>query len=341
VLFGADLARAQAARAGQVIAVEGYTDVLALHQNGMRQSVGIMGTSLTEEQVGELVRMAPTVLLALDSDSAGQEAMLRAAKVAVGRKLELRVVTLPSGRDPADFLAAPGGGAELARLVDGSVPFVRFRVERALDRGDLRGPEGKDAVLTELRPVFAELPPSVLREDLMALVADRMGLDATLVGQLLGRTGAATRQGERAAVPVLVSANPGEQQERTFLALCIARPDLAPAVLTSMDLESMIVGEHARRLAVHLRDAPGTPPPDDLVDLHRELTVRAGGMVSGDAAFEMERLRLEIAHVDRETLRARRERTANVTPLRLRREELRRAYEAASERDLEASRQNA
>ncbi len=59
-----------------MILCEGYTDVIALHQAGMRNAVGLMGTALTEEQVGELARMAQTVLLALDADSAGQEAML-------------------------------------------------------------------------------------------------------------------------------------------------------------------------------------------------------------------------------------------------------------------------
>ena len=77
-LYGADLARAHAARAGEVILCEGYTDAIALHQAGMRNAVGLMGTALTAEQVGELARMAQTVLLALDADSAGQEAMLRA-----------------------------------------------------------------------------------------------------------------------------------------------------------------------------------------------------------------------------------------------------------------------
>ncbi len=81
-LYGADLARAHAAKAGEVIVCEGYTDVIALHQAGMRNAVGLMGTALTGEQVGELARMAQTVLLALDADSAGQEAMLQAFELA-------------------------------------------------------------------------------------------------------------------------------------------------------------------------------------------------------------------------------------------------------------------
>ncbi|HEV2787476.1 MAG TPA: DNA primase, partial [Solirubrobacteraceae bacterium] len=163
-LFAADLARAPAAKAGSVVVAEGYTDVIAMHQVGVRNSVCIMGTSLTEEQVAEL---------ALDSDSAGQEAMLRAAKVAAGRKLELRVVPLPRGEDPAELVQREGG-AEIERRIAESVPFVRFRVLRALEAGDLTDAEGKDRVLAELRPVFATLSPSVEREDLLRIVATRL-----------------------------------------------------------------------------------------------------------------------------------------------------------------------
>ena len=119
-----------------MIVAEGYTDVIAMHQAGLRNTVGLMGTALTEEQVGELSRLAPRVQLALDADGAGQEAMLRAARVAAGRRLELRVVPLPAGTDPADLVAAEGARA-MQRLVDASVPFVRFRVERELSTGDL------------------------------------------------------------------------------------------------------------------------------------------------------------------------------------------------------------
>src|SRR5260370_31610189 len=80
VLFGIDLARSAAAKAGRAILAEGYTDVLAMHQAGLRNCVGIMGTSLTEEQVGELervVRASGVLELCLDADRAGQEAILR------------------------------------------------------------------------------------------------------------------------------------------------------------------------------------------------------------------------------------------------------------------------
>ncbi len=140
-LYGADLARAHAARAGSVILCEGYTDVIAMHQAGMPNTVGLMGTALTPEQVGELARMATTVLLALDADTAGQEAMLRASQLAARRRLELRVVSLPGGMDPAELVQREGPEG-IAAAVAKSVPFVRFRVERVLTAGDHFEPRG-------------------------------------------------------------------------------------------------------------------------------------------------------------------------------------------------------
>jgi DNA primase len=187
-LYGADLARSHAAKAGRVILCEGYTDVIALHQAGMRNAVGLMGTALTPDQVGELARMAQTVLLALDADTAGQEAMLRASALAAQRKLELRVVSLPAGADPAELIQRDGPEA-IAAAVERSVPFVRFRVERVLAAGDQGSPEGRDRILEELRPVFATLPPSAMRLELTQMVSGRLALPESLAEQLLAEGG--------------------------------------------------------------------------------------------------------------------------------------------------------
>src|SRR6478735_4558830 len=200
MVFGADIARVAAAKASEVVVAEGYTDVIAMHQAGLRNTVGLMGTAMTDDQVSELARLAPTVLLALDADSAGQEAMLRAARVAAGRKLALRVVPLPPGSDPADLAQAEGPEA-VKRLVGESVPFVRFRVERELAKGDLSDAEGKDAVIAALGPVFATIPPSAMREELVALVADRTDLAPTLVASWLAREAAAAPLPRAAATP--------------------------------------------------------------------------------------------------------------------------------------------
>ena len=189
-LFGAHLAGPHAARAGQVILCEGYTDTIALHQAGMRNAVGLMGTALTDEQVAELARMANTVLLALDADSAGQEAMLRSARLAARKRLELRVVELPDGADPAELIQREGPEA-MEAAVENAVAFVRFRVERVLagrrplDRGGAR-PDAR-----QLRPLFAELPESAMRMELTTLVANRLALKDRLAERALSSTAGA------------------------------------------------------------------------------------------------------------------------------------------------------
>ncbi len=314
-LFAADLARAPAAKAGSVVVAEGYTDVIAMHQVGVRNSVCIMGTSLTEEQVAELARLAPVVQLALDSDSAGQEAMLRAAKVAAGRRLELRVVPLPAGEDPAE-LVQRAGGEEIERRIAQSVPFVRFRVLRALDAGDLTDAEGKDRVLGRLRGVFATLPPSVMREDLLRIVADRMDLSQDLLGSLLGRPAQdggpqpqeAGPQAERRAPAAL---GRREKQERTFLELCIALPELGGPALAALDLEEDLSTPAARRAAAHLRehlDAPtdAVEGDEELSAVLRALAVRAASMGrASPAQFRAERLQLTLQRLEREIHAAR------------------------------------
>jgi DNA primase len=276
VLFGIDMARAAAAKTDRMILAEGYTDVLALHQAGMRNAVGIMGTSLTEEQVGELERIAHVLELCLDADRAGQDAMLRAARLAGARKLELRVVGLPEGTDPADLVQRDGPDA-LAERVTKSQPFVVFHVERILERADLRSAEGRDHALDELGPVMDEVPTaSVLRDELMRRIANRLEVSGGRLVTLLAAAAARAEQrprprgtpggpsgghgnGEPAAVREL---DPGPRSERLFLALCLAMPDRGQAVLASIDPEEILTSGSLRRAARHLDGRMGAPLSD-------------------------------------------------------------------------------
>jgi DNA primase len=340
-LFGADIARAPAAKAGAVIVAEGYTDVIAMHQAGLRHTVGLMGTALTDEQVGELARLAPTVLLALDADAAGQEAMLRGARVAARRNLALRVVPLPAGSDPADLVAAEGPRA-LSERVDASVPFVRFRVERALDAGDLTRAEGKDAVMEALRPVFAQIPPSAMRDELVGVIADRMNLAPSVIAERLSAGSAPAPAGNGAGAPrgaPTASLDPTGRAEHSFLAQCLAAPAAGRDALAALDLDAMFTTDLTRRAAAHVRDrlASGADVPagdEELVTLMAELVVRAGEMRSSEAAVAAERLRLKLLALDRR-IAASKAAGEPTSALSAERQELRRELGEAEARSLE------
>jgi DNA primase len=359
IVYAAHLARAAAAREGRVIVVEGYTDVIALWQAGFANTVAIMGTSMTEHQVEALRRLAPVALLALDADNAGQEAMVRAARVAAGKKLELRVVPLPAGSDPADLLAKPStsdgapsaAGADAMRdLLGRSMPFVRFRVERELARGDVSTAEGKDAVLAALRPVFAGLPPSVLREDLLRTIADRLDVEPSLAASLLGR-GASARPAAPAARPGYSApgapraaadapAAPRTQGiERTFLELCVAHPSGGREALARIDVDEHFASPLMRRAAEHLRehlDAPTEGIPDDdpeLASLMMALTVDAARHGASTATLDAQRLQLELQRIDRR-IRAARAAGEPVADWAKRKKELKDQFDEAIERSV-------
>lgn len=345
-LYGADLARAHATRAGEVILCEGYTDVIAMHQAGMRNTVGLMGTALTAEQVGELARMAQTVLLALDADSAGQEAMLKAFRLANKRKLELRVVMLPEGADPADAIQRDGADAMRA-AVEGSISFVRFRAERVLASGDPSDAEEQDRMIEELRPVFAELPPSALRMELVQTVDSRMALRDGLAEQLLAQP---AREGQpaRARQPRVSEMTRREETERAFLALCIASPDDGAAALEGLDVDEHFSSRLLRRAATRLRAgdlrAPMSDPAgadvrleDDpqLKGLLAELVVEAGRERADTSMLEVQRLQLELARVDRQIQRARGQDRGDISALARRKAEVKRDFDRAYGRVLE------
>ncbi|MBV9473399.1 MAG: DNA primase, partial [Solirubrobacterales bacterium] len=329
-LFGIDLARAAAARAGRMVLVEGYTDVLALHQAGLTNAVGIMGTALTEEQVNELERTAKVLELCLDADRAGQDAMLRAAQLAEGRKLELRVVPLPDNTDPAELIEREGADA-LRALVEHSVPFVVFHVDRILDRADTSSAEGRDRAALELAPVL-DLPPSALREDLLRRVASRLELSEGRLAALLARGS----RGGGGPPPPAGKRNGGEpsprtapevpdptvRTERAFLILCVALPDAGRRALSAIDPEEHLTSERMRRVARHLAGQTEMPmtslaaDDDELARAVADIVARAGraGEVT-EHHIEQQRMLLERGRVDRAIRRARGGGRGDVTEL--------------------------
>jgi DNA primase len=296
--------------------------------------------------------------------------MLRASSLAAKRKLELRVVELPAGSDPADLLQRDGAEAMRA-LVEQSVPFVRFRVERVLAQGDHSSPEGRDRMIEQLRPVFHTLPASAIamRQELTRVVSERLGLPHSLAERALamapsgapagpgrGVEGSGTKgpaptaggerasgrvagRGDRAGGGSLVAR--GASTERAFLALCIASPAAGAQALVELDLAESFTSELMRRAAQHLRshlsDPHGGLPEDDpeLASLVAKLVVEAGRESAREDMLEVQRLQLELARMDRQIQRTRALQGGEVNELAQRRTEVKRDFERAYARVLE------
>ncbi len=311
-LFGVDLARAAAAKAGAVILAEGYTDVIALHQAGFANAVASMGTALTREQASELGNLAALVLLCLDADAAGQQAAVRAASVLPSR-LELRVVPLPAGADPADIVGGEGGAERMRALLDRAVPFARFQVERTLERALGADATAQDHVLEEVAKVIRPLQGGIVRDDLVKLASGRLGISPDLVesavrsARLPAAGGGGTSEGAppRAANGARQALDRREQSERAFLALCIALPELGEPKLAEADLDALFTSPLSRLAAERLRGHLTHPAAiladtPELSELVPEIVLRAGQLDATPATLELEALQLNLHRLDRE-----------------------------------------
>ncbi len=156
-LYGVDLARLPARNAGWVGVVEGYTDVIAAHQVGLANVVGTLGTALTDDHVQALRRLADRVVLVFDGDEAGQKAADRSLELFLGHEVDVRVLTLPDGLDPCDFLLA-GGDGPFRSLVDRAVDPLTFAIDRAAAIHDLESPEGSRQASERVLAVLARVP---------------------------------------------------------------------------------------------------------------------------------------------------------------------------------------
>jgi DNA primase len=257
-LFGIDRARATIAKARQVVVVEGYTDVLALHGAGVGQSVAIMGTALTPEQFADLARAAGqdgTVVLALDADRAGLDAMMRAARAAEEKRIELMVVELPAGKDPAD-LVAEGGAEAFTQLLERAISVPEFQTRRVLADADLSTPHGRDRALEAVRPILTGVRRPATRNELVSYVSDRLDVPASNVVTEL-RPVAVPSAG--AAPPQTVQAVDAiARGERSFLAMSLGQGELGHRYLlrlTDDHLTSAPLREARDWLSAHF-DSP-------------------------------------------------------------------------------------
>jgi DNA primase len=323
LVYGADLARAAAARSGRLVLVEGYTDVIALRQAGIPETVCSMGTALTDRQLDALKRLTPKVLLCQDPDAAGQEAVAK-GKDAIRvfneghhlRGFDLRVVRLPAGQDPADVVQREGAEAMRA-LLETSVPVPRFEVERALDAADLGTPEGRDAALRVVAPIVARLDPGPLQYDLIQRIANRLQMPEAMTQEALRNVPRDVVNGRERLPPAppkraATSSDRREDTEREFLALCLAVPSPGRRALEGMDIDAMFSGELTRRaahyLAEHLEHPGQSLPPDDepLAKLVAQLVILSGKFPADPAALEIERLQLDKNRLDRAIAEAQR-----------------------------------
>jgi len=200
LLYGLEHARTPIRALDQVVIVEGYLDVIALHQAGFTNTVSPMGTALTEHQLRLLKRLSRRFILALDPDAAGDKATLRGLQIArqtMDResepvfdargllahesrlKADIRVTTLPPGKDPDDVVRADP--AEWQTILDNAKPVVMHVMETLAKGRNVDDPKTKSEIAAQVLPLINEVPDAIERETFRQRLARLIKVDERLL----------------------------------------------------------------------------------------------------------------------------------------------------------------
>ena len=254
LLYGLDRARKPIRTADQAVIVEGYLDVIALHQAGFENVVSPMGTALTEDQMRLLKRFTRRIVLALDPDAAGQKAVLRgldAARASMDREQELRfdargllrhearlqadlrVAGMPDGLDPDEIVQR--NPAEWAGLIEQAKPIVEHVLDTLLADKNVNDPKVKAEIAAQMLPLIEDLPNPVERDSYRQLLARRLKVDErsltgakAAVSPVRRRRPQADADQQHKPAAAAATFSPFRKVESACLALLLRRPDLLP-----------------------------------------------------------------------------------------------------------------
>jgi DNA primase len=164
VVYGVNFAKNEIRKEGEVILVEGYTDVISMYQNGIKNVVASSGTSLTPGQIKILQRYGNRIVMIYDADSAGQKAMERGMNIALEQGMEVYLMELPEGEDPDSFVKQFGRESFLEFKRKHAEDFVTFSILKAEKEGKMDRPGDRSATIRNILESISLIPEELDRQ---------------------------------------------------------------------------------------------------------------------------------------------------------------------------------
>jgi DNA primase len=240
-LYGLDRAREAARKGAAILAVEGYMDVIALHQSGFEGAVAPLGTALTEDQLGELWRLSPMPILCFDGDAAGQRAALRVADIALPAltpERSLRLARLPQGEDP-DTVIRRHGTAKFQEFIDLASP-ISIALFGLMHEGVGDTPEARAGLRTRLEVAASRIADKALAGEVRRVLLDQFFASRPQSARPPGRSFTAPQRRDRFGSiikppPAFTRPVPGadiaaSERARALVAILLRHPGLLPDI---------------------------------------------------------------------------------------------------------------
>jgi len=225
-LYGVNLAAPAIRQQELAVIVEGYTDVITAHQNGFNNVVASMGTAVTEKQISALKRLTKNMVLALDADAAGEEAMLRCISYENILDAELKVIILPKGKDPDNVIKEDAKNWQ--HRLEEALPVVDYHFNNVASKLDLTTAKGKSLAADELLHIIVEIKDTIRQEHYLQKLARLVKVSERSLETALGRikSDQRAREPRQEVTAPVVRPILAEPIEEYCLALLLQHPEL-------------------------------------------------------------------------------------------------------------------
>lgn len=261
VVYGVNFAKNEIRKEGEVILVEGYTDVISMYQHGVKNVVSSSGTSLTANQINSLQRYGNEIVMIYDADSAGQTAMERGLNIALSEGMNVNLLQLPDGEDPDSFIKQFGKESFLDLKKKKGDDFVSFLIHKAEKQGDMEKPDKQANVINRVLESIARMPDEIQRQVYVQHLHQktqkyRKGSDRELFNQLEKLVAKQRKQEQRAQKRVQRSEERVEQKsgpsedprpKETFETVQKKRPSYEMELIRLL----LLYGDHMRKFVGH------------------------------------------------------------------------------------------
>lgn len=318
----------------RLLLVEGYMDVIALHQSGFSNAVATLGTALTQEQAQLMSRYVSEVVVSYDADEAGQRAAQRAIHFLRNCGVNVKVLVVPDGKDPDEYIRSHGeqGAIRFRQMLENSDNDVQYQLSKLKSRYNLREPAGQVAYLNGAAEILAELDNPMERDVYAGRLAQEMNIDRTAVqlqinklrrGRAQNRQKKEFREYQQQVTGVRDSVNPEKFQnlrcanaEEGLIAFLLRNPSdrevqeiwetLSPenfCTAFNRRVYTAIMGKMRNGASCGLMDLSGEFTVEEIAAISRmiakysEITLRYADAVEYRTIIQQEQFKLRAEHV--------------------------------------------
>lgn len=318
----------------RLLLVEGYMDVIALHQSGFSNAVATLGTALTQEQAQLMSRYVSEVVVSYDADEAGQRAAQRAIHFLRNCGVNVKVLVVPDGKDPDEYIRSHGeqGAIRFRQMLENSDNDVQYQLSKLKSRYNLREPAGQVAYLNGAAEILAELDNPMERDVYAGRLAQEMNIDRTAVqlqinklrrGRTQNRQKKEFREYQQQVTGVRDSVNPEKFQnlrcanaEEGLIAFLLRNPSdrevqeiwetLSPenfCTAFNRRVYTAIMGKMRNGASCGLMDLSGEFTVEEIAAISRmiakysEITLRYADAVEYRTIIQQEQFKLRAEHV--------------------------------------------